>query len=406
MNKKELKKDKLVFVLSIFSLIIISLIIGDFFKSFFIVLFSILVVSLIYSLIEHKKDLLNNFKKHSYVLLFSLLTTLIFSVLWAYVSLPDKILGTFTLQYIYLTPILLLFFFSSYWFQNLLSKKKFSNQHIIKHVLLDVAIVSIIISLTILFSFNSISNSQAESYEQSFMETIVQFQEIENPNNLEILEDIKLYQQDFLEEANNQKWELDQLTQQTNFFSVDKKTEIIVDKALHMMELVIPMYTIESRLEQMDEQYIYINSEEFDQNYTSLEEYDSFLLDGINNSNFAITYLSEEKQEIIDLLNSELSYSDLVNIGDLISKDDSLGSCSFVIWEFNDESLFFNSLNYVFEHSFVKKEIDRLVINALIYTHHQGTNNDLFTYLYESRGKVESLSSQVLRNYGIYRFVK
>ena len=107
--------DKIFPPIFVITLILISVLVGDFITTFFVTLISIVVISFVYSVIKIKsfgKDLINKLKESSYILSFSFLTTLIFAIILPYFLFHNSFVNVFIIQYVYLLPILLIFFAS------------------------------------------------------------------------------------------------------------------------------------------------------------------------------------------------------------------------------------------------------------------------------------------------------
>jgi hypothetical protein len=409
MAQKEVSvnNDKILLPIFIVSLIFISIMVGNFVSTFILSLISIIIISFIYSIIQIRKfdkELINKIKESSYILSFSFLTTLIIATILPYVLLHNSFVNIYLIQYVYLLPILFIFFSSLYIYSALIHKTQPEYAHILKFSLIITIIISIVISLFLAVGSNYIYNQRTEIYNENFEQTISELND--KTTNLyqpdyQIFNEIKLYQDNFLDAVNKQKNEFQTLDENRSLCIATNCAKTIVDKAYHLIVVVVNSVVIQGTLEQANEEIDYINSEEFNQNFTSLEEYKSYLKDQIDASEFTISSLLDENKNTLNQLESEFTYKNFKKlIEETTQKQESAGmiglfSESGSIFETN--SLFYNGLSYAIQHSIPFKELFRLVIKASIYTGQQGKNPDLFVQIYENKDIEESTESKVIR---------
>lgn len=409
MAQKEISvnNDKILLPIFIVSLILISILVGNFISTFILSLISIVLISFVYSIIKIRKfdkELINKIKESSYILSFSFLTTLIIAIVLPYVIFHNSFVNIFVIQYVYLLPILFIFFTSLYLYSALVHKTQPEYSHILKSSLIITIIISLIISLFLVVGSNYIYNQRTEIHNENIEQTMSELND--KTNNLyqpefEIFNEIKTYQNNFLDEANHQKNEFQNLDENRGLCIATNCAKTIVDKSYHLLVVAVNSAVIQGTLEQANEEMEYINSEKFKQNFTSLNEYKTFLKNKIDSSEFTISSLSNENKDILNLLESEFTYKGFkALIEETTKKQESAGMIGLFSESgsiFGTDSLFYNSLSYAIQHSIPFKELFRLVIKASIYTGQQGKNPDLFVQIYENQDIGESNESKVIR---------
>ncbi|GAG20583.1 unnamed protein product, partial [marine sediment metagenome] len=202
----------------------------------------------------------------------------------------------------------------------------------------------------------------------------------------------------FLDESNKQKSDFQNLDENKGLCITTNCAKIIVDKSDHLVTVVVNSAVIQGTLENANEEFDYINSEEFKQNFTSLDAYEIYLKNKIDASEFTITSLSDENKNTLNLLESKFTYQDFKTLEESIeSAGMPVGFISETGSIFETDSLFYNGLSYAIQHSMPSRELFRLVIKVSIYTGQQGKNPDLFVQIYENQEIEESTESKVIR---------
>ena len=401
--------DKIFPPIFVITLILISVLVGDFITTFFVTLISIVVISFVYSVIKIKsfgKDLINKLKESSYILSFSFLTTLIFAIILPYFLFHNSFVNVFIIQYVYLLPILLIFFASLKLYSILINKIQLNYKHLFKLSFSISLIISVLISLFLIIGSNYIYIHRTQIYNQGFDESISELNM--KPAELykadyTIFSEIKTYQNNFIEEANKQKNTFQNLDANKGLCIQTNCAKSIVDKAYHLATVVVNSAVIQGTLKQANDELEYINSAEFKLKFASLDEYKTYLKNKIDASKFAIVPISDENRNTLNLLESEFNYQDFKTLikknnqeeanagGGLISMFSETNSI------FETNSLFYDSLSYTMQHSTPFKELLRLVMKFSIYTGQQGKNNDLFVEIYNNKGVDESTESKIIR---------
>jgi len=406
MAQKEVN-DKILLPIFIVSLILISIMIGNFVSTFILSLIAIIIISFVYSIFKIRKfdkELINKIKESSYILSFSFLTTLIIATILPYVLFHNSFVNIYLIQYVYLLPVLFIFFALLYIYSALIHKTQSEYSHILKVSLIITIIISIVISIFLVVGSNYIYNQRTDMHNENFEQTISELNDKTTSlyqSEFEIFNEIKTYQNNFLDEANKQKNELQSLDENRGLCIATNCAKTIVDKAYHLIVVVINSAVIQGTLEQADEEIDYINSEEFNQNFTSLDEYKSYLKDQIDASEFTISSLSDENKNTLNQLESEFTYKDFKKLmEETAEKQESAGMIGLFSESgsiFGTDSLFYNGLSYAIQHSIPFKELFRMVTKVSVYTGQQGKNSDLFVQIYENKDIEESTESKIIR---------
>jgi len=417
MAKKEVfSKDKVLLPLFALSLILIAILVGNAISTFIIVLLVILIVAFVYSIVKVKafdKNLNIKIKESSYVLAFATFTTLIFIIILPYLLFHNSFLNIFVIQYVYFFPILFIFFSSLFLFNHIIKKEEIQYKHLAKSSLIIAIVLSVIISLILIagsiFIFNVRTNLYDQGYDQAYDEAILELNEKQNlySEGLPIFNEIKSYQDKFLEEANRMKEEFQNFYSNKGLCIKSNCAKIVADRAYHLIGVVINSAVIINMLEKANEELKYLESEQFKQDYISLEDYSFVLKNNIDESDFTITEISKERKEILLMFESDFTYdryegrikkdntkkTRINNIKDGYALILSPNSGSV----FETDSLFYNSMSYVIEHSLPFKEMFRLIFKVTIYAEQQGRNNDLFVEIYDNKDIDESVESKTIR---------
>jgi len=406
MAQKEVN-DKILLPIFIVSLILISIMIGNFVSTFILSLIAIIIISFVYSIFKIRKfdkELINKIKESSYILSFSFLTTLIIATILPYVLFHNSFVNIYLIQYVYLLPVLFIFFALLYIYSALIHKTQSEYSHILKVSLIITIIISIVISIFLVVGSNYIYNQRTDMHNENFEQTISELNDKTTSlyqSEFEIFNEIKTYQNNFLDEANKQKNEFQSLDENRGLCIATNCAKTIVDKAYHLIVVVINSAVIQGTLEQADEEIDYINSEEFNQNFTSLDEYKSYLKDQIDASEFTISSLSDENKNTLNQLESEFTYKDFKKLmEETAEKQESAGMIGLFSESgsiFGTDSLFYNGLSYAIQHSIPFKELFRMVTKVSVYTGQQGKNSDLFVQIYENKDIEESTESKIIR---------
>lgn len=399
--------DKILLPVFIVSLILISIMVGNFVSTFIFSLIAIIIISFAYSIFKIRKfdkELINKIKDSSYILSFSSLTTLIIATILPYVLFHNSFVNIFLIQYVYLLPVLFIFFSSLYIYSALIHKTQPEYAHFLKVSFIITIIISIVVSLFLVVGSNYIYNQRTDIYNENFEKTVSELNDKTTnlyQSEFEIFNEIKSYQNNFLDEANNQKNEFQNLDENRGLCIATNCAQIIVDKAYHLIVVVVNSIVIQGNLEQANEEIDYINSEEFNQNFTSLDEYKLYLKDQIDASEFTISSLSDENKNTLNQLESEFTYKDFRKlIEETTQKEESAGMIGLFSESgsiFGTNSLFYNGLSYAIQHSIPFKELFGMVIKVSIYTGQQVKNSDLFVQIYENKDIEESTESKVIR---------
>jgi hypothetical protein len=393
-------KDKILFPLFILSIILVAVLMGNFFTSILLILITILIISFIYSIIKIKsfnQNLIVKIKEASYVLSFSIFTTIIFSIVLPYLLFHNSFINIFIIQYIYVLPLLLIFFASLYVFNYLIKKEEIKYKHLIKSSVIISIILSVVISIGLVAFSNYLYNERTEIYNEGYDKAISELNEKTQDlysENLPIFNEIKTYQNDFLADANKEK---------STFQTFEKKlcltngcAKNVVDKAYHLITIVVNSMIIQTNLEKANEELTLINEEKFKPDFNTLEDYSKILKEKVDSSEFTFQKISTEDKEILSLVESDFNYNDLNKI---VEKSDmeSVGGFTDVL-VIESSSIFYDSISYTFKHSAPYKELVRLVTKIMIFTGQQGKNDDLFVKIYNNKDIDEPLNSKIIRN--------
>ena len=253
-KKASTNNDKIILPIFIVSLILISVLVGNFISTFVLSLISIAIVAFVYSIIKVRrfdKELTNKIKESSYILSFSFLTTLIFAIILPYVLFHNSFVNTFVIQYIYLFPILFVFFASLYIYSALIRRNPPEYMHILKFSLIIAIIISITISLVLVIGFNYIFDQRTDIYNENLVQTISELNgktaSLYQPE-FEVFNEIKAYQNNFIDEANKQKNDFQNLNDQKGLCIASNCAKIFADEVYHLIIVAVNSAVIHGTL--------------------------------------------------------------------------------------------------------------------------------------------------------------
>jgi len=292
---------------------------------------------------------------------------------------------------------LLIFFATLYVFNYLTKSEEIQYKHLIKSSVIISIILSIVISIGLVSFSNYLYNERTEIYNEGYDKAIFELNQKTQDlysENLPLFNEIKTYQDDFLANADQEK---------SAFQTFDKKlcltngcAKNVVDKAYHLITIVVNSMIIQTNLEKANEELTLINEEKFKPDFNTLEDYSKVLKEKIDSSTFVVQELSTEDKEILSLVESDFNYNDLNKIVEKSDMENIGGFADVLVIE--SSSIFYDSLSFTFKHSAPYKELVRLVTKVMIFTGQQGKNDDLFVKIYNNKDIDEPLNSKIIRN--------
>lgn len=402
--KKKVKKDNKILP-SLFIIALISSLIGNFVSTFFISLICIIAVSFAYSIIKVRsfdRKLVTQIKESGCIISFSVLTALIAAIILPYILFHNSFVNIFVIQYAYLFPVLLIYLASLYFYAALIKGIKLNYKRLIMYSLVLSIFVSVVISLFLIIGSNYIYNERAQLYNQKFDQVMSGLNTADlYKANYAIFREIKAYQDNFVEEATMQKNAFQNLD--AGFCIQANCAKPIADRAYSLITIVVNIAVTQGTLMQADNELQYISSGGFKQNFTSLDEYKTYLKNKVDASNFTIAALSNQDKSTLNLLESELNYQDFIALIKMNNPQVStdlrfVGSFFDTGSVFQTNSSLYNSLSYTIEHSIPFRELMRMMIKVSIYATQQSKNSDLFAEIYNNRNIDESTESKIIRD--------
>jgi hypothetical protein len=400
MEEKEVlsKKDNILLLLSLVSIIIYSVLIFKFhLLSLALTTIMILVTSTIISLIVKRsfnKDLLIEIKEVLYILTFSLLPTLIFAIILPYMLFRNNFFSIYTIILAYVLPTLFVFFILLHIFDYVIKNKPVRYGYMTLVSLIIAVVITTLFLVATAFSTDYIHGEKSKVFYEDYK--VLEFESTDY-SDLKIFNEIEEFQNTMLNGAEEENTEFISYDINNNFCYTNNCITNVFDKGFNIVELVIRVVVTNGILEIANEELKHINSEEYLENFTSLEEYESHLIAGVNTVQPQFG-LSEESQELRSLTESDFSYKDYK---EKIENDGRFQSFSGITQTFvfgEDNSIFLESLSHTVKHTTLFKEFIKFVVNISIYFEDKQENHELIMLIYENKGVEESLESSVIRN--------
>ena len=406
MEQKEVfsKKDNILLLLCLVSILISSVLIFGF-KLFPLMLTIIMIIfiSTIISLIVKRsfnKDLLIEIKEVTYILTYSILPTLIFATILPYMIFRNNFFSIYTIILAYILPTLLVFFILLHVFDYVIKKKEIRYNHmIIVSLIISVLIVILLLACTA-FGTDYLYMEISEEYYDNYNEWLLDPFEHVGDSKLEIINEIEIFQGTILQEAEEQNIEFINYDISKSFCFTNDCVKNVIDKKhssiMNMIKTIISNGVLKLAKEELE----YLNSEQYLENFTSLEEYELYLMNEISSKELQFEVLSEENQELRSLIESDFSYKEFEAKIEYYNKFQSisgLGITETFVFE-EDQSMFLESLSHTVKHTTAFKEFIKFVVNISLYFEDKSKLNKLIIQTYENKGMEESLESSVIRN--------
>ncbi|MBI2675647.1 MAG: hypothetical protein HYX24_04270 [Candidatus Aenigmarchaeota archaeon] len=405
-------KDRKLLPLFLLSLVLISVIVGNFFSTFFTTLISVFVLSLIYSAIKIRAlnhDLFMKFKETCYILAFSLLTTLIFAVVFPFIIFHDSFSSIYVINFIYGLPVVFVFFFCLYFFGSLLKEEWIEYGYFARNSLLLSVILAVISFILAVWVMNYIFESQTSMFYETYGHIAKQQEETTNLyHEGQVFVEINEYHDNFLEEAKMQMERTEAFESERGACVLKECEKVVIDNIYNSIVFAVTSHSIETSLGIANNETAYIESELFKENFTSLEEYLGFLKENVEYLSFNLTPMSNDEREDLRLLESDFSY----NEGRKLYEKYILSNKGEIFFNLFPEpdSIFSRSLFYVAEHSAFQKHLIRTAAKTQIYLQRISINEELPAKLYNGRYANESIESKIIRykilKYWIERFIQ
>jgi len=395
-NKIFSQDDKLYLPLYLVSLGIISFLIGDFFKTFFLAMVITICLGLVVALIEFKKFDIELWKKTKHILTFSILVTLIFANIWPYIIFHNSFLGIYAVLYLYAVPILLLFFMSFSFFSALLFKHEFHFKHALKVSLIITVIISLILSLTLLIIVNNIHRGSSNSFYRSYEDQMELLSGRILDDELEIFNEINEYQTSFISDAETQVEKFEEFDlNKGKCLRVDCFKEV-GDKSIFLIHFIINGALLEGTINDANAALEFIESENYTQNYSSVDEYKTALRDEIDSFEFVVYEMSEEEKERLEFIESEFNYKEIKTYLDKVEMDSRRLFVYDLFWSPSDP-IFKKSYMYAGTHVAPYRQLIRLFLAIQNNNVQFRENPELFRQIYENIEAEESDKSKIVR---------
>jgi hypothetical protein len=393
------KRDWVLFILFLLSLVLISSQIGKIIPIFFLALITIIIFAFIDALIHIKSFnlfLLHRVKEISFALSFSILATIIFATILPYLLFHNYFLNIFVIQYIYVLPVLIFFFASFYLFGHIIPKYQIDYKQMIKWSLIISIILSIILSVVLVISINIGYETRTNQYNRGYESEVNEFLERTEYSypDMPIFNEIKSHRENILSDADQKHlflWSFNK-----NLCITNDCMRNVVDKVHHLVEVVVNFMVFESNFEDADEELKFINENKFVNQFNTLENYSLILQQRVDSLNYEFEEMSVEQKALLTMVESDFDYNDFKSI---IQREDqdSLGGWGDMM-SLQSGPLFYESLSYVMTHSTISQELVRLVVKINLFSEQISKNREFLIEVYQNKDSNESIKSKTIRN--------
>lgn len=387
--------DKIVLALFILSLIILYFLFGMNLSLVLFALFLIIIVAGVWSVFlkGHRHEFFfDTFIKTVIIITLSVITTTVFMVISPYVLFHNSFLNIYLIQYLYVFPTLCVLFGSSYIYSHLLLKKSINYKYIIEKTLIITLLFSLVLSSVLVVGNLYLYENRSEMYNDGITgvaELLASNEELYH-SELLIYQEIKDFENDFIQTNELQYAEFSAFDQSHGFCFSSNCFSIVVDKSYDLVVDIINSNVIDDSLEIAEEEYEYVSSGNALQDYGSLEDYATYLKDYFSTLNISLNQETLSDFEIS-------SYDELDEIKESLFQDSSTGIGHLLDSTENSEEILYNSQFYVFEHTRNYQILIEFVAKILWFSETQSNFPDLYLGLYENIDIDESVESKIIR---------
>ncbi len=395
-------REKVVFSLGVLSLVLFSGIVGDIISTMLTTLLILLGISFFYELMLEKsfnRNLIININERIAILSCSLFITTIFVVVLPYILFHDAILNLFIIQYIYLFPLLFIFFFTAYVFSHWVKMKPMTIVSFVKKTLLITFVLSLVISVGIVGVKTYSFNLNSVAFHIEYQNTLNQLELVGNDLNTEeypIFDDIHNFWESKIKVFSKIKSNHNKL--KPAFCLNNSCVRIIFDQTYDLFEIVVQSHLFANTLNVAQKEVTLLEKKKYAEKYYSLENYSLDLQQKVDALNINVDEYGSYGENFIINLDSDFNYNFILNSNHLYQQDQVGGLSSFFLVSNSDDSLLDKSLEYVALHSDVGRNYLRMVLKVITFADIQDTNSDLFVTIFNNRYVNESIESKIIRN--------
>ena len=400
MPKKRIKSSKkgLYFVfLLVLCLSVASLLIGNFFRTFLLILIVITTLSLIYSIIKIKsfgKELLNETIEIACAIALALLTALVIATVLPYVLLHEFV-SIYLVLYVYMICIFI-FFTAIGIFSAIIRSAKIIPAPAFKAPIISTAAVSLVVTVLLMIGTNYLYKTQTERYNLG-IDKLISGLSLNNRlyKDYPVYAEIRAYQDQTTTDARRQQEAFKNADTKSLYCFKTTCLRSASDKAYELTNIVVRSYLVNGALTSANKELEKLQAGIYKQNFSSLEEYEAYLRDDIDSSGFSVSGLTKSDADNFALVETDFTYQDLEKIDESNSSASGLPN----IWGFDTygHSVFFNSFSYAIRHTTAFREVFRLSARIKIYTTQASKNNDIIVEMFKNMDINEPTESKIIR---------
>lgn len=363
-----MKNNQLFYLLIFFISLFISSYLIDIFSNLFYLSVLILTISFIYSIIIVKKiniQLLKEIISKITILSLSILSSLIIAIILPFLIYYNFNLNIYLIQYTYLFPLTIIFFLFFKIYFHIFNQIKINFKKIIIRSIIYAILISLVFSLFLTIMINQQYNERSNMYYESFgsIEEVISFK---NPE-LQIFQEIKTFELKIIDEINEKNNEFKKFDKNKGLCIIKNCERKIFEKIGTLLKFTIEYTIMKSYVNILEQEYDFITSQEFIENFDSLEEYKLLLKNKLDKT--------DESSTIRNPNHFKSLFHD----------------------EFPINSLLFNSLNHVLFNSRLYNEYVNYITKTEKEIFKARTNNRLYETIYDNQNIEESIESKILR---------
>jgi hypothetical protein len=371
MEVKIFNNTLLTLLLFLITLLISSFLIDEIVTILYLLMI-ILIISFIYSITIIKKaniELLKGIMKKCFILSLTILSTLIIAIVLPYLFYHNLSLNIYIIQYTYLFPLIIIFFLLFKIYFHVFNNIKINYKKILFRSISYALIISLIFSLLLIILLNQQYNKHDGLFKSS-LERLKQQEDIEFHEDIEIYKEIKEYELELNNELNQEIYRFSNFDNNKNFCIIKNCEKIIFEKIFTINKFTIYQTIIKSYYEIIEEEYNFITSDEFYENFNSLDEY-KFLLENKFDSN--------KEQKIVIDFNYSSNFEEIC-----------FSNCK-------KRSLLYTSLNHILINSRLYQEYIQSLKEISNYIDKTSNQNKLYTIIYNNKEIEENIESKIIR---------
>ena len=383
--------------------LLIAYTLGEIVPSFLVITICIPLLIYIYNVIKNKsfhKFTTKNLINQNLSISIAIISACLVQIILPFVLLHNYFISINWLILIFGIPIIFTFFVTHKLTSNILNNQ--TTKIPIKKYIGISAIICLVFMLICLGTISYIMVEKLDQIKQSYQEADINYinygyLNTQNEGDLQIIEEIKeivKHKQDKQIEA---KHKLVQIKNKNPLCLIKDCSKIVRELVFQRLDDVVTIAILTRSMDVINTQSKVIKEEKYNESFSSIEDYKDQINQIFLDQNYSINPSEKTEIEKLKLLNSDITYNELINELNQGSHVNILDIPDLKIQGYSQEySILGKSQNHILAHTTQFRELTLLIITVEIYT--RNTQNDtIINPLYKNINIEESDTSKISR---------